>query len=408
MRSFNADRALADATDLSFPRLVGAPAEVRARKQVRNRLADAGLDSTQIPFYFYPALAFGILRNLVVLGGLLLIFHRVLLSAYPRIGALLGLAVPLIGKSLWNHYRRAAAGKLDDMTDQYPRHAAFIPLARVSLRSGNVIADLPAQGEIRHRLVLSAHTDSKSQNMSIVTRIVSSVFFGLGIFLLPLATAPGLLWPGWLTGISGGVWWTFSILAILGAIVLATLKVTDESPGATDNAGSCGLLLETARALAADPPRGVAVRLVFTGAEELGLAGGYAYARQASADDDWRNAIHLNFEGVGGGHKLWYTSETGPTGSYAGTGQAATELFLSACQKAGLSPKRLGKIIGGEADHIPLVEAGLSAVTAMFGGKQSTAIHTAGDHAGLLEKEAMAEAGKLALAAVDILEKRAS
>jgi hypothetical protein len=406
MREFDSTRALADARSLSFPRLVGSPGEPRARENVVQRLADAGIAAEQKPFRFFPALPFGILLNIVRLSVILLLIYRFLLSWQPRTGALLGLALPLIARALWGAYRRAAAQKLEDHAADYPWHTRFIRRPHVALDSANIVVDLPFVGEIKQRLVLLAHTDSKSQNMSIVTRATSSILLALGVFVLPIATSLGLLWPGWVTGSLAAVWWTLWILALLGALVLTTLEVRDESCGAIDNAGSCGVLLETARAVAADPPRGVAVRVVFTGAEELGLAGGYAYAREAQADPDWRDAIHLNFEGAGSGRKLWYTSETGPTGSYAGAGARATDLALQGIRRAGLSARRLGKLIGGEADHIPLVEAGLSAVTLMFSGGHTIAVHTRDDQAQLLQADAMAAAGAIALGAVAALEER--
>ena len=406
MRNFDAARALSDARALSFPRLVGGPGEKRAREKIVEQLTAAGVAAESKPFYFYPALPFGILLNIVRLSVIFLLIHRLLLSWQPRTGALLGLALPFIARRLWRTYREAAAQKLEDHAVDYPWHAAFITRVHTTLQSANLVADLPARGEIKHRLVLLAHTDTKSQNMSIVTRIVSSVLLAIGVFVLPIATSIGVFWPGWLTGALGGFWWTLWALAILGALLLTTLEVSDESSGAIDNAGSCGVLLETARALAADPPRGVAVRVVLTGAEELGLAGGYAYAREATADPAWRGAIHLNFEGAGSGRKLWYTSETGPTGSYAGAAHRATELALQAADRVALPAKRLGKLIGGEADHIPLVEAGLSAVTLMFGGGHVTAVHTRRDQADLLSNDAMGVAGGLALAAVAALEER--
>lgn len=406
MRSFDAARAISDAREMSFPRLVGTPDEIRVRELVVDKLKQIGLQVKQFPFQFYPAMPFGILRHVLLIGAVLLTIHRILLSLTPRWGAVLGLALPLVARVLWNQYRTAAARKLEDLTAEHPIQARLIPHAHTVLRSANIVADLPVDGEVNKRLVLSAHTDSKSQNMSIVTRAVCAIYFALGVFILPVLTLPGAIWPGWLTGTSGVVWWVLFALALLGALILLTLQVGNESPGAVDNAGSCALLLETARALSENPPQGVAVRVLLTGAEEMGLAGGYAYAQDAIKDPDWREAVHLNFEAVGLGNKLFITSESGPTGSHARTAQAATELTQTACRGVGVKPRKLGKLIGGEADHIPLVEAGLSAVTLMFTGAGGTVVHTKNDKPELVREDSMALAGKIVLAAVAHLEEK--
>lgn len=404
MRHFDAARATADGRELSFPRLVGTPDEVRGRELIENKLLDIDLTVEERPFSFFPALSFGILKNMIGIGVALLLVQRIMLSGWPRLGALLGLALPLIARRLWATYRQAAARKLEDRSDDYRWHTALIGQARAGLRSANLIADLPCTGEIKHRLVLSAHTDTKSQNMSIVVRIVCSILFALGMFVLPIVLLPGVIRPGWIAG-AGTLWWIVWLAALAGGIILLTLNIGNRSPGATDNAGSCALMLETARALAADPPRGVAVRLVFTGAEELGLAGGIALAQDMVRDPEWKGATFLNFEGVGGASKLWLATGTGPTGKYGDVAARAVEVARAAAERVGVAARPLGKIIGGEADHIPLIEAGLSAVTLMFYGDYSRKVHTAGDTPDLLREQHMDTAGKIVLAAIEQLEK---
>ncbi|MDP8224172.1 MAG: M28 family peptidase [Candidatus Lernaella stagnicola] len=405
MRKFNAKRAVDYARRLSFPRLVGTPAEPEARRIVQNWLAELGLQPKEDAFHFFPMLPFGMLRVLLGAGLLLLIIHRLLLSSVPWFGALFGLVLPLVARKLWARYRRAAAEKLYDRRAEHPFVAAVTPGAGWQLRSSNIVADLPCRGEPVERLVLSAHTDSKSQNMSIVTRAVCSILFTLGVFVLPLATTPALFWPAWLLGLPGVIWWTFWALAVLSGVVLLTLKVANESPGAVDNAGACGVLMETAQALVADPPAGVAVRVLFTGAEELGLAGGYHYVRGLAEEPEWREATYLNFEGVGLGTKIWLATGTGPDKLRQAAAERAVEFAEQVSAAAGVKTKRLGRLVGGEADHIPLVEAGLAAVTLMFSGPNGTKIHTAGDRPELIQESSLAAAGEIVLAAIRRLEK---
>jgi Zn-dependent M28 family amino/carboxypeptidase len=257
---------------------------------------------------------------------------------------------------------------------------------------------------VRRRLVLSAHTDSKSQNISIVTRAVCALLFTAGVFVLPIATAPAAIWPGWLHGFSGGLWWTVWLLAMCAGLVLAAMKVENRSPGALDDAGACGVLLEVARVLCEQPPKGVAVRVLLTGAEELGLAGGYHYVRQLRDDPAWREAYYLNLEGVGEGRKIWLTTGTGPDRAADQAAAKTLELAEASCQEHGIAPRRLSRLVGGEADHIPMIEAGLAAVTLMFAGPHGTRIHTSGDGPELLRPDGLELAGRVVLSAVRRLE----
>jgi len=408
MTSFDPVRALRLARELSFPRLVGSRGEVEARARVRQSLTDCGLEPEEDHFRFYPVLSFGILLHLVGLSALLLAFQRLLLSLAPRWGAAAGLAIPLVAQRLWRSYRRAAAEKLSDRRDAHPWHAAFLPWAGYQFRSANLLADLPCRGPIANRLVLSAHTDSKSQNISILTRIIASVIFAVGVYLLPLAMAPGLLTPAWITGSLSPVWWTVWGLSTAAALILLRLKITDESPGATDNAAACGVLLETARALRADPPQGVAVRILLTGAEEMGLAGAYRYVRTLPDDSPWRQAVHLNLEGTGKGKKIWLATGSGPDRPDGLREDRALEVAEAACRAAGAKTGRLGRFVGGEADHIPWREAGLAAVTLMPVSRHAALVHTAKDAPELLRESDMAITGRILGHAVRLLETAAS
>lgn len=404
MKSFDAARARRLARKLSFPRLVGSPGEPAARAGIRETLADCGIEAEETPFRFYPVLSFGILLELIGAGALLLALHRVLLSAAPRWGAAAGLVIPLVARRLWRSYRRAAAGKLSDQSAVPPRRFTLLPWSGYQFRSANLTADLPCRGPIKNRLVLSAHTDSKSQNMSILTRIVASVAFATGVYLLPLATAPGLIAPDWITGRLSGLWWGGWVVSTVSALILLRLKITNESPGATDNAAACGALLETARALSADPPQGVAVRLLLTGAEEMGLAGAYHYVRSLPPDSPWRQAVYLNLEGSGEGRKIWLATGTGPNKQGGRREDRALELAEAACRAAEVKTGRLGRFVGGEADHIPLLEAGLSAVTLMPVSRNAALVHTAKDGPELLREEDLAVTGRILGHAIRLLE----
>jgi peptidase M28-like protein len=111
---------------------------------------------------------------------------------------------------------------------------------------------------------LVAHHDSKGQPASMATRaalVASSV----------------------LAAVAGGVWMAAGAgpLALAPAVALAALfallnRVTDRSPGAVDNAAALIAALLTVDAL----PEGAPVGVIFLDAEELGLEGARALARE--------------------------------------------------------------------------------------------------------------------------------
>ena len=76
------------------------------------------------------------------------------------------------------------------------------------------------------------------------------------------------------------------------------------SPGANDNAAAVGILVQLARRLLADPPRGVRLRILFTGSEELCYLGARRYVRDADLAGV-RGALSLELCGIGDQFAIW-------------------------------------------------------------------------------------------------------
>ncbi len=76
------------------------------------------------------------------------------------------------------------------------------------------------------------------------------------------------------------------------------------SPGANDDGSAVAILLALAGRLTADPPRGVRVRLLFTGGEEVGYLGARCYVKEETLDDVV-GVLSLELCGIGDALAVW-------------------------------------------------------------------------------------------------------
>ena len=74
------------------------------------------------------------------------------------------------------------------------------------------------------------------------------------------------------------VWYALGAIEILVALPVMASIVGARSVGALDNASGVAAVLRTAELL----PRGAAIGVLLTSAEELGLAGARAWARESA------------------------------------------------------------------------------------------------------------------------------
>lgn len=150
------------------------------------------------------------------------------------------------------------------------RAAPRFPLWGVRPTDGvNLIAVRP---QTRVTTWLAAHYDSKGQPMSMALRLLLAAGVALAVLAIPF-----------------GLW----LPAVVGAaLFLALNRITDRSPGALDNASGVLTVLATLDAL---PPT-VAVGALLLDAEELGLVGARALARERANLLDGTAVI--NFDGV--------------------------------------------------------------------------------------------------------------
>lgn len=383
------------ARQLAFPRLVGRSGERKAAEWIKSQLTDAGYAVEEQSFPIH-ALPWNWMRMGLAVGFFLLIAAGIAGTEHPLITVLCCAAIPavfLITDALWKRRNRP---------DKSP--------ATAGLQSANILARHPAppQNPVM-TVLLTAHYDSKSQSISIRTRIVLIIILLAGILVFGLAHLMAAFYPGaaawdmmpvmmW----TASVFWTASLISILR---LLAMRTENRSPGALDNAGSAGVLLALADQFKENPFRSIDIVFAWTGAEEQGLLGAQAlaaaWAEKPTAGRTWI----LNVDGAGIPGALRLVEGGGllrfPSSAYAG-------FLCRAAEKAGipLSPMRL--LPGFLLDHIPFSRKGLAATSLITVSEHARFMHTPDDTMDLVDPAGLEEAVRLVQDVLTALDEKPS
>lgn len=271
------------------------------------------------------------------------------MSAYAELFA--ELAVPrLVGTH--NHTRvrdvlkrELIAREFVVLEHRFPAAPRFPLRGRPGAEGINLIAVRP---RTRVATWLTAHYDSKGQPLSMASRLCWVAATALSLAAAALATVIG----------HGAVWWWTVPLLMAGGF-LALNAVTDRSPGAVDNATGLLAVLGTLDALAPDSPVGA----IFIDAEELGLVGASALARER--ENLLRGTAVINFDGLDdAGAVVAFVHRSGSV-----VGAVAARL--------GVRPHRRLPVL---VDGIPLARVARECMTIMKGGwRTMRVVHTPGD-----------------------------
>lgn len=369
------DRILATARKLAFPRYPGTPGNERAMALVEEWLGETGLEVSRQPFTYDVRPAFRALRLLLIGGAILLSAAGVLATAVPPLAAaLLGVALGAGGAFLgWAPW-----------------------LERIYARPGptataNIYARRPAAAMPRLSLVLMAHHDSKSQNLTMPVRggwtvaaLVGALIVAVAVVWSLVAASP----PDWL-GPGGG------LLAAVALAVLSTLRSGNLSPGGVDNAGSVGILVELARLLPAGAPSDVDLWFLSPGAEEDHMVGAMRWLDgHAEALGD-RPVWVLNLDGAGIPGRVVLLERFGFGRLFSAE---LSRLARQVARREGIAVRGVLLPPAMGVDAIPFVHRGLPALTLASGslGRAAMAVHSAADVAEHLDRAALDEAARLA------------
>jgi len=224
-------------------------------------------------------------------------------------------------------------------------------------------------------ILLVVHYDSKSQVFPVWLRITIYYFavlyslfaIALGLYVsplpLPICIDAGKdffcsdMWryfyyhPSW--------FWIFISAAVIDFLPLFN-RLGNVSPGATDNAGAMGVILELARIFKEHPLEKSRIWFVFTGAEELGLLGARAFLEKHQAELDPRKTYVINFDPLGSGYKIGALSRLGFPGKK--TDRKLNQMVKAIAEKNALPFRMIRFSIGFATDAYPFLKKGYQTI----------------------------------------------
>jgi acetylornithine deacetylase/succinyl-diaminopimelate desuccinylase-like protein len=226
------------------------------------------------------------------------------------------------------------------------------------------------------RVWLMAHLDSKSQPIPIALRAAGLISLGL-VWL-----AAAVLGIAEIAGVNVASYGPYLAAAtVAAAIPVVSSVVGSSSDGARDNASGVATVLCAVELLPPDMPAGI----VFTSAEELGLAGARAWAREEGRKPG--TAINVDTVDDRGDLSVMFTGR-----SPDGLVRALTRVAQRRSWR--IVVRRL--VPGILTDAVALADAGWSTVTVSRAGMSTlTRVHTAADTAAGMSAVGISETAAL-------------
>ena len=354
----------------STPRLTGSEGAAEVTGRVRARFEALGYDVAEQPFTFSPLLGrFGI----TAAGALFLVVaftaSMFLYTNHP-FGALALLLILLVTLGLVGLFAHAAIDSL--------------PFGRTE--GSNLFMTRPGRSP---KYVIMAHRDSKSQPLPLAFRgpaIIVGVLVWIALVVASLLHAARPL--------PGSVILGLGVIAVITGVVLIFCWVDNRSPGALDNASG----VVAAMGVAARESDAGDVAFLITDAEELGLAGARAAANGLPPVFGVINLDGLDDDGA------FFVLERFGIMSKKGLAPHLAVALLQEADEMGEDAHRRDLPFGIPVDHIPLVKAGVPALTVMRGSMRSLRrVHRPGDDLDHLRGDGVRKAIDLVCGALDRL-----
>jgi len=338
------------------PRAAGTEGETRARKFCADYLAGAGFAMTEEEF------SYSVLPGkwAVPVAGLLS------LTWFAALGSTLDRSVP--GQTV----REA-------MTFLLLLPVLFLTAGRMARRPRFMLRrarNLVAVRGGAPRIWLMAHLDTKSQPIPMLARIGGILLAASAMLLTIVASFIPRVYE-----LGNSFWLPVTLAGAGGSMIVLFSTVGNRSPGALDNASG----VAAAMLAAVNTPFGTPVGVLLTSAEELGLAGAWAWVREQAGRHATQPAKYaVNFDGLDDAGALICMS--GPDSSLA--------IALRRAASASGTELRVRNVLPGiMVDSSALSRSGWDAVTISKGNFSTLArIHTPGDGPHRLQGTGVAEA----------------
>jgi hypothetical protein len=377
---------LADATEIAFPRYPGSEGDRRATEIVRRKMLDAGLEVEVEDFSYDIRPAFRAIRIVLLASAALVLAATAVASASPVAALSLLGAGALSGGLLlvW------APGAERLYSSEGPTKTSNVTGYRRVARP-------------RLSLILLAHHDSKSQNLTFPARMgltLLSLLGGAGLAaLLFSSVARGRpVEPEWITVVAG----IATAAALFG---LSGLRSGNESPGGVDNAGSVGIVLELARTLPGSTGEGVELIFLSTGAEEDHMIGAMRWLAAHRKTLGGRPLYALNFDGAGAPGKVVLIERYGFGKPFS---RELSAVARAAANRLGIGVRGIIMLPAMGIDAIPFAHRGVPCLTFSSGSldRATISVHSANDVADHLDEPTLERVVRLGREVVAELERK--
>lgn len=370
---FDAGAALREIA--TTPRLTGSEGAAEVAAKIRDRFEAMGYDVDEREFTFSPLLGrFGITAVGVLYLVAVFTASMFLYTDHP-FGALGLLLILLVVLGLGALFARPAID--------------ILPFSRQ--QGVNMFATRPGG---RPRYIIMAHRDTKSQPVPLAFR-GPAIALGILVWLaLLIASLLHVARP-----IPGPIVLTLGVIAVITGVILIFCWVDNRSPGALDNASG----VVAALGIAAREREAGDVAFLITDAEELGLAGARAAAGGLPPVFGVINLDGLDDTGA------FYVLERFGVVKKKGLAPHLAAALLQEAETLGEPADRRDLPFGIMVDHIPIVRAGIPALTMMRGTLKSLRrVHRPGDDLDHLRGDGVRKAIDLVCGALVRLRTQAS
>lgn len=368
-------RILTRAVGLAFPRYPGSPGDHKAIAMVADHLTASGLEVSVEEFSYDLSLVWKVLRAVLLLAAVTVALAGLAVARAPVLSLLL-LLVTVAGCGsllLWSPWlERLYSGPGPTVT-------------------ANVCGRRPSPRP-RMTLIMLAHHDSKSQNLTMLARGALTLLAVLSAASVA-AQAVGVV-SGALVAAQG---WPTAVGFVGGAslLVLSTLRSGNLSPGGVDNAGSLAVVLELADTLPRQVEDDVELIFLSPGAEEDHMVGAMRWLEAHQEEFDGRPVLALNLDGVGAPGRLVLLERYGFGRLFS---PRLSRLARDVARDQGLEPRGVLLPPAMGIDAIPFVHRGIECLTLSSGSldRATLAVHSRHDTAEHLSGEVLSQAFLLA------------
>jgi hypothetical protein len=387
--NFDQDRVFRDIKSLSIPRRTGTMGDRITADYLANAFGeiDVSLASEKFCFSAFPNEVGSRLLPLVV--WMVVLTAMKLHHSNPVVSALLfgGLLLASIPGTRWSKFVEI-----------------FYDLRLLKRKSTNLVAVLKPK-EVKGRLVLLAHRDSKSQTLPLYLRlsIYMMFFFSVaGVALLYL----GFMIAG-VTDLIIYLWFPSLLLAIPLFLMIFNVSGND-SPGGIDNATGLSILLELARGIKEKEMMGIEVVFLLTGAEEEGLPGAIRFVQKKTADYNPHNTYFLNLDGVGATGGLVLSSRH--SFPAVRTGGRLETILTKLAKDEGIALRKVYFPTSPGLEHAPIAHKGYRAITLTSSdfSRATLSIHTGWDVAENVDPDIVKDCYTLIFKLLQVLEEGVS